>query len=299
MAFTLAEYKKGKDDPRKAAIVDIFSSDEGAPVLQYLPWMEVAGSAVKITRTKVLPTTAFRAVNSPFVTSEGEIEEITESLKIAGGKITADRAVLAMMGPERMAIAQQGQIQSLARTWNNTFYNGDGTGNSFTGLKTRIAGAQTLAPSVAGALSLGLLDEAIAELQGGNAVLMVNTKMYGRFSQAMRNPSVAGNIMFTVNEFGRNVLTYNGVPIVKAGRKADDTETILFDEASSTASLFLMSLDLANGVCGVQNGEIRPFQPVQQSHANEYDIEWYNNFVIQRPRAALRINKITDAAIVA
>jgi hypothetical protein len=299
MAFTLAEYRKGTTDPRKAAIVDIFSSDEGAPVLQYLPWMEVAGSAIKVTRTKVLPTTAFRAVNAGFVTSEGEIEEITESLKIAGGKITADRAIIAMQGPERLAIAQQGQIQSLARTWNNTFYNGDGTGNSFTGLKTRIAGAQTLAPGAAGALSLGLLDEALAELQGGGTVIMCNTKMYSRFSQAMRNPSIAGNIMLSPNQFGMNVLTYNGVPIVKAGRKADDTETILFDEASSTTSLFLMSMDLANGVCGVQNGEIRPFQPVQQSHANEFDIEWYCNFLVQRPRSALRINKITDVAIIA
>ena len=297
MAFTLAEFRKGTDDPRKAGIVNTFINE--APILQYLPYMQVNGSTIKVTRVKTLNTTAFRAIGAEFVSSEGEIEEISEDLKIIGGKITVDRALLKMQGNQRLAISQMTQVESIVRGYNDTFYNGDGTGNSFTGLKTRIAGAQTLAPSAAGALSLGLLDEAIEELKGASPVIVCNTKMYSRFTQAMRNPAVAGNINYETNQFGERVATYAGIPIVKAGRKGDDTEVLTFGEASDTTSLFVMAMDMASGVVGVQNGELNYFQPVQQSVTSEYDIEWYTNFMIQSARSALRINLITDAAIVA
>ena len=297
MAFTLAEYKKGTDDPRKAGIIQTFLDE--APLTRGLPFMSVNGSTIKETKKKTLNTTAFRAINNDFVSSEGEIEEISEALKIIGGKITVDRAIETMEGKGRVALSQMMMVQSIARGYNNAVFNGDGTGNSFTGLKARIHADQTLAPTAAGALSLGLLDEAIEELAGSNPVIMCNTKMYSRFTQAMRNSGVAGNINFETNQFGERVATYAGIPIVKAGRKADDSEVLGFDEASDTTSLFVVALDEARGVCGVQNGQLNYFAPQRESVANEYDIEWYTNFVLQAKRSALRINGITDSAIIA
>jgi|2_EtaG_2_1085320.scaffolds.fasta_scaffold00672_14 hypothetical protein len=295
-AFTLAEYKIGTDDFRKAGIVQTYLNN--APFLNHIKNENITGSTIKVVREKTLPSVGFRAVNADWTRASGEIEEISEDLKICGGGMTIDRFVLKTQGAGRAGVDEMMRVKAIARTMSETFFKGDGTGNSFTGLQSRVAAGQTVSNGTAG-LSLGSLDEAIAELEGDNRVIYCNTTMYSKFAQAMRNPAIAGNIYFTPDEFGREAMYYNGVPIIKAGRDTSDAEILDFSETGSTTSLYCVSHD-SNGVIGAQNGELNYFDmDGGKSVTSKYDIEWYWNFVLQQARAAIRVDEITNAAMTA
>jgi HK97 family phage major capsid protein len=299
MAFTLAEYSKGKDDPRIQGLVEIYLNN--APFLNHTSLVNVMGSAATFTREKTLNTTAFRAIGAAYTASEGEVEEITTSLKIAGGKITVDRALLAMQGQERFAWAQAMQVKSLARLLSTNFFKGDGTSNSFEGLQSLIGAGQTIAngSGTPTALSLASLDEAIAELEGDNPVIYANTIMYSKFAQAMRNTSVAGNINFMPDEFGKQAMFYNDIPIVKAGRTQADAEILDFTEASTSTSLYVVASG-EDGTVMFQNGGLNYYDIDRgQDVASEYDVEWYAAPAVQSQRSAIRVSEITNAAIVA
>jgi hypothetical protein len=296
MAFTLAEYKKGKDDPRLQGLIEIYLNN--APFLNYTELVNVIGSAVTFTREKTLNTTAFRAIGAAYTASEGEVEEITTALKVAGGKITVDRALLKMQGLERFQWAQAMQVKSLARLLSYTFFKGDGTSDSFEGLQALVQAGQTIDNGTA-ALSLAALDEAVAEIEGSNQVMYVGTKMYSRLSAAMRDTSVAGNIYFEPNQFGQQVMMYAGIPVVRAGKDGSDSEILDFSESTSTTSIYLVSSD-ENGVVGFQNDGITYYDLDRgQDVASDYDIEWLMAPAIQNPNSCYRISGITDAAITA
>jgi len=294
MAFTLAEYKKGKDDPRLQGLIELYL--DNAPFLNHTELVNVIGSAVTHTAETTLNTTAFRAVGAAYTASEGVVTETTTNLKIAGGKITVDRALLKMQGEQRFAWSQAMQVKSLARLMSYSFFKGDGTSNTFSGLQSlntvSVANGAT-------ALSLAKLDEAVATIEGSNTVMYVGTGMYSRLSAAMRNTSVAGNIYYEPNQFGQQVMYYAGIPIVRAGKDGSDAEILDFSETTSTTSIYLVSSD-ENGTVFFQNDGIQYYDIDKGSDvASGYDIEWIGAPAILNPASCVRVSGITNAAVTA
>lgn len=295
MAFTLAEYKKQSQDPLIAGIYEIFMNN--SPLLDKMTFSNINGGAVSFNRETTLPTTAFRAVGSAYTASEGVITTTTESLTIAGGKIKLDRILEKWYGEDRRNTSVNMQIKSLARLINYTMFKGDGTSNTFTGLENRVAAGQTVNNGV-GALSLGSWDEALAEVEGDNQAIFVGKGLYLRLAAALRDTTVAGNLMRLNDDIGKPMIVYGGVPVLRAGKDASDAEVLDFSEASSTTSAYFCSFD-DNGLQGVQNGGIDAYTPVTQSVANEFDIEWSMNYIIGNLNSVIRVDGITDAAVVA
>jgi len=298
MAFSQEEYKIGVNNPRIQGIIETFLKNSS--VLPILLFNQVDGSAVDYTREKTLPTVGFRAINDPYTASEGEIEDVNEKLKILGGKMTVDRAILIMEGEGRALADIKMRLKAIARTFSFNFFKGDGTSETFSGLQTRIGVAQQVNNGTA-PLSLEKLDDAVENCIGDNKAIFMNTKMYTHFKQVMRNPALAGNIMLNKSDFGKPVYTYGDIPIYKAGKLADDTTEILaFTEASTTTSIYVISLDNDEGVTGLQNGGPRDFNlDGGQDVANDYDIDWYLNMTIYTTQSAYRVLGITDGAITA
>lgn len=295
MAFSLAEYKKQSQDPLIAGIYEIFMNN--SPILDRMEFSNINGGAVSYNRETTLPTTAFRAVGSAYSTSEGVITTSTESLTIAGGKITLDRILEKWYGQDRRNTSVNMQIKSLARLINYTMFKGDGTSNTFTGLENRVAAGQTV-DNGTGALSLGSFDEALADLEGDNQAIFVGKGLWLRLTAALRDATVSGNLMRVNDDIGRPMMVYGGVPIYRAGQDASDAEVLDFSEATSTTSAYFCSFD-DNGIQGVQNGGIEAYTPVTDSVANEFDIEWSMNYIIGNLNSAIRVSGITDAAVVA
>lgn len=296
MAFTLAEYKKASQDPLIAGVYQAFINN--SPFLSRMPVENITGGAIVDNTETTLPTTGFREIGNEYTASEGVITQRTTSLSIAGGKIKADRALLAMYGPSRLAMSLNMQSKSAARTVNLALFKGDGTAGSITGLQSLIGtGSQSINNATA-ALSLSRLDEAIAYCEGDNKAIFMNRPMALRMTAAARNSTINGNIQVAQNEMGMPQYFYGGIPIVTAGLDASGAEVLPFTETTSTTSIYVVSCSL-EGAHIVQNGGIRNFTPKTQSVANEYDIDWYMNYIVGEAKHAWRIYGITNAAVVA
>lgn len=291
MAFLLAEYKKQSQDPLRQGVIQTFI--DNAPVLNFLKFDQINGGAIEFNIEKVLPTTGFRAINAPYISSEGEIETKTEALKVAGGKITVDRATRKMYGDARLATSIDMKVKSLARTFSVAFFKGDGTGDSFTGLQSR---ATTTIDQGTGALSLSNLRRAKVTSQGSGKVYFMGEEMYLRLSDAVNDPTLS-NVTRSVDAFGNEVLFFAGVPCVIAGADASGDQILDFTETTSTTSIYLVCFD-PNGVAGVQNGDMETYYLNQKDVNEGFDIEWLVNYLLQDPKSVVRVLGITDAPVV-
>jgi hypothetical protein len=296
MAFTLAEYKKASQDPLIAGVYEAFINN--SPLLSRMPVENINGGAVTFNRETTLPTTAFREVGSDYVASEGVITSATTAMSISGGKLKADRALIAMYGPERLAISLNMQAKSLARVVNQSLFKGDGTSGTLTGLQTLIGTGSQSVDNGTTALSLAKLDEAVAYCEGDNKAIYMSRPMWLRFTTAARAAAINGNIQISQDQFGMPQYFYGGLPIVTAGLDASGAEVLPFTETTSTTSIYVVSTSM-EGAHIVQNGGIRNFAPVSQSFANEYDIDWYMNYIVGNLKTAWRVRGITNAAITA
>ena len=78
---TLAEYKKQTTDPLRAGVIQTYH--ENSPALSLLNFQNINGGTIKFNREKTLPgNVGFRALDANYTASFGEIETISEDLKI-------------------------------------------------------------------------------------------------------------------------------------------------------------------------------------------------------------------------
>jgi hypothetical protein len=293
MALTMVEALRSitMPDPTTAGVIKTYAKE--APVLDKLRFGTAVGGKVSLNRWKTLPTAGFRPIGTEFTASTGETEQISEDMKLSGGRVEIDRAIVRRTGPASVVTQEQMQIIALARKWNETFYKGDGTSNSFTGLQARITGDQLINNGVA-ALDLGKLDDMILAMRGSDKWLVMGTGMISRIWAKSRTQS---NVNFVPGNFGESPSTYNGIPIIAAGEKADESEILDFSETSSTTSIYGLSFEDGIGVMGSQTAPVETILDNPQKVDGSYVIEWDSNFQINTKRAAYRIDGITDTAI--
>jgi len=303
MAVTLQEYMRliQQLTPTMAGVLQTYR--ENAPILgeginlgyplPALRFENTVGRVGSFVRQKSLPNTGFRALNNPFPASEGVTEKIEESLSIGGGRVVIDRALIRAGGQDGVVTQMTMQTASFARVWNNCFYNGlSSDPNAFAGLSSRISGAQLL-DNGGEALSLTLLDEALLQVRGGNRVIVMGTAMAARLFNAAK---MSVNVNYTPETFGVSPATYNGVPIMLAGEKVDQSEVLDFTEDDGTTSIYVLSLD-ESGIVGIQSAPLEVIYDDPNKVDSSFEIEWDASFVIKNPRSAYRIKNIINEAI--
>lgn len=278
-------------DPTTAGVIKTYVKE--APVLDKLRFDQAIGGKVSVNRWVTLPTSGFRPIGTEFTASEGTTEQISEDMKLSGGRVEIDRAIVRRTGPSSVVTQEQMQIIAHARKWNETFYKGDGTSNSFTGLQARITGDQLLVNGDA-PLDLNLVDQMILAMRGSDRWLVMGTGLISRIWAKSRTST---NVKFVPGNFGESPSTYNGVPIIAAGEKADESEILDFSETNSTSSIYGLSFEDGIGVMGAQTAPIEAILDNPQKVDGSYLIEWDSNFQINTKRSAYRISGITDAAI--
>ena len=307
MAVTLAEYMRAvqQSDPTLAGVIKTYienapilgdAKNIGAP-LPSLKWQNTVGGIVSFVRQKTLPETAWREIGTEFEAKVGETEKISEDLKIGGGRVNIDRALI-NRGGEAGAIEQQRMlVASFARTWNKAFYKGDGSNNSITGLEERLTDAGVNNIDNGGdALDLYVLDKILLEVRGSDLAIVTGRGVASRIMQSAKNST---NVNYTPATYGVSPASYNGVPIMLAGEDIDESEILGFTETASTASIYVVSLG-EEGVVGAQTKPMEVIYPQgRQLVDSPMVVEWDNNFIIKNPRSAIRLRNIADEPILA
>lgn len=311
MSLTLVEAAKiaaNGGETKRGAVIAMFAA--ASQWLASLVFKDIQGNAYAYNREGTLPSVAFRGINESYTESTGIINPLVEALRIAGGDLDVDMAILKTQGDGVRAVHEQMKVKALAAELTRVLIKGDSTSNprEFDGLQNRIVGGQLVengATSGGDVLSLAQLDAAIDQCVNPTAIWLPKL-MKRRITQASRSTTVGGFITTGKDDFGRPVSFYNGLPLLTAYPDNGGTEPITYTEVGSgggtaqCASLYV--LGVGDGlVSGIQNGgiDVRDLGEVQSAPVKRTRVEWLAGLCVEHGRAAVRLRGIKDGAVVA
>jgi len=310
MALTLLEAAKlaaNNGETKRAGVIAMFA--EQSAWLAAMPFQNIQGNAYSYNQEGVLPGVAFRGVGEAYPESTGIINPFAEALRIAGGDLDVDKFLIDTQGAQVRARHEALKVKALAAAISNAIVKGDSESDprQFDGLQKRVVGSQLInngATSGGDPLSLANLDAAIEFVPGAN-VIMIPRALRLRFTAAMRNQTLTGNIMQTVDQFGRTLNTYNGIPLLPAYPENDGVDPLGFNEAgpgggATSASIYVARLG-EGYLSMIQNGtmSVRDLGELQTAPLFRTRVDWNLSLVVEHGRAVSRLWGISNAAIVA
>lgn len=308
MALTLQEASKlNKGDVVRSAVIEMYARN--SDILNAMQWMNVPGGSYHYTQEGKLPGVAFRGVNQGYTASTGIVNPLVEVLRIAGGELDVDKAILKMHGEEVRSTHEAMKVKSLALYLAKKMIKGDSETNplEFDGLQNRITGSQLIwAGSTDGgnALSLEKLDEAIDAVDEPTHLIM-SKAMKRKLTVAARDTTVGGFISYGVDNFGRKVTMYNDLPILIADYDDEGARILDFNEVASTGStatatsIYVVSIGEGK-LIGLQNGtmEVEDLGDIKTKPVLRTRVEWYIGLAALHGRCAARLGGISNAAVV-
>ena len=255
--ITLQEAKVGMADKVDQKVVDTFR--RSSLLLDKLVFDNAispgtGGSTLTYgyIQLKTPSTAAVRQINSEYTAGEAKREEKTTKAVVMGGKFQIDRVLIGTAGAvDELAFQTEQKVKATANYFNNLVINGNksnsGTGvlNTFDGLDKLLTGTETEITSAVdvstealmNANYNALLDEVdgfLSTLDGKPSMLLMNNKMLSKMRSAARR---AGYYSKNRDEFGRQVETYNDIPMYDMGKYYNGTNTVdIIPETAATQS---------------------------------------------------------------
>lgn len=283
MALTLTEAAKLSEDVLLKGVIETVVKD--SPVLQQLPFIDVIGNSLKYNQENALPTVDFYAVGDTWNESTPTFTEKTASLTILGGDADVDSYLQQTRSniQDIEAAVIELKAKALRHKFEETFIYGDGTSNTFEGLRALIdctaASSQVVTMGTTGAtLTLAKLDELIDAVKGGKPDLLLMSRRSRRKMAALMR--ALGSIEVSQDAFGNFVQLYNGIPV----RVSDwilDTHTLSSGYETATtggACSSIYALQFGEGaVCGLQNKSIQAERigELETKDATRTRLKWY------------------------
>lgn len=307
MITLLEAAKHNNGEVLRNTIIEHFA--RSSDLLRATPFIDVPGGAYVYNREGVLPGVAFRGVNQSYTPTHGIVNPQTETLRISGGELVVDKAILKMQGDDVRSRNELMQVKSLALKLGDKIINGDSTSNAleFDGLRKRITGDQLMdAGSTDGgdALSVGLLRDLIDQVDEPTHLIM-SKKMRNLLSAAATDTTIGGYIAYDKDEFGRRVTMFDGLPILVTDYNGQDEQVISFNEvgsggATATATSIYCVKFGDEGVVGLQNGtmEVNDLGEMESKPAMLTRVEWLVGMAALHGRSAARLRGIANAAVV-
>lgn len=300
MGLTLSEAKKHSTNAQEVAVITELSA---GPLLNALPFREVQGSGLFYKREETLGDVGFRAFNDTYGESYAEVKQYSEALKLFGGDIRVDRAIVELEGPQSRAFQIQSKVRAMRLAFEALFFNGDSnsTAAEFDGLALRLPASaagthsQVIANAAsAAALDLAKLDEAIdaVDAQGGQKYLLMSKSARRALSKVARSST---QIDITRSEFGGQQVIYGGIPVLEVDR--DHKNVNILDSTPTDQSIYVVSFG-NDHLTGIQNGgpQVRDLGEATDAPELVTRVEWYCAVALINGRSAARLTKVNANA---
>jgi hypothetical protein len=312
MALTLAQAAAASTNQLAAGVMETLVPN--SPFLEQLNFDTIEGNAYQYNSEATLSGAEFRAVNAGYAESTGTFTSATESLVILGGDADVDRFIQQTRSNliDQMQTQVRMKAKAVAFKFNDAFVNGDTAvdANSFNGLKKRLTGSQVISAGTNGIPIVGnggtdiqaffdQLDQLLAAVPNAS-LLVANAAVLARFRSASRRLT-SGGIGFVNGALGQVTMTYNNIPIVDAGKKADGTSIIPQTETQGTSniasSIYAVSFGGGlndPGVVGLTNGgvQVDPPRQLETKPAWRSRIEWYCGLALFGTQPAARLTGV-------
>lgn len=303
MSLTLLESSKLSTDTMKQGVAETFV--QYAPMLQFLPFMEIQGNAYKYNMEQSLPNIEFRAVNGKYTEGTGVVNPATEGLTIMGGDADVDKFQIQTQSNINNIRAIHTGMKAKAASFKFTdqFFNGDTavTPNGFNGIKKRIVGDQVISAGTNGFdvnsqpqnKFMDLLDALSMQVDGGADALFMDKKTLQKIRSVSRELKYFAQ---SVDAFGKPVTTFDGIPMFAVGDNGQGAKIIGHNEvtgtATNTTSVYAVKFGADEYVSGLTNGGMQVYDlgELQEKPAFRTRIEFYCGIAIFNGKAAARLS---------
>ena len=301
---TLIEYAKGTQDPILAGVIETFART--SPVMDALPFKNIVGNALAYNQESVLPGVGFRGINKAYAEAVGVWLPLTEKIKIMGGDMDTDKALVKMYGPTRRASDIYAQSKAAALKFTKEFFDGDEVSDpeSFDGMNKRLSGAQLIHADGAGTIG--------EELIKNHLMLLIDAcdekpdlLVWGKAFERQVDNLYEGSHVLSIdkNQWGDRIRLFNGIPIAVIGKDNLGVEILDFDETEgssigTTASAYAFKFGEDLAVSGLQNGppEGVDLGEIDLKPVFRYRMEWLIGIAMFHPRCAARLKGVLKAS---
>ena len=314
MALTLAQAAVVSTNQLARGIMEMFVQE--SPILDRIPFMEIAGNAYQYNREATLPGVAFRGVNEAYSESTGTFNQVTEGLTILGGDADVDRFIQQTRSNVVDQRAQQTRlkVKAMSYKFSDHFFNGDVAVDpkGFDGLKKRLVSAQVVDFATNGAPVLGnggtdahnffdALDALLARCPNAD-VIYANSLIHAKIRSAGRR--IGGTDIVNADLNGKRLLVYNGIPVLDPGDNLAGTpilpQTETMGSSSLTSSIYAVRFGQDEGdqaVTGLHNGGVMvdDLGQLQEKPALRTRIEFYPGLAIFGGKGAARLRGVLNS----
>lgn len=299
MPLLREEAEKLSNNTLEAGVIDeIIDRDD---LFAILPFMKVSSKAYLYNRENTLATADFIDPNEEIKESASTFTEHVAKLRILAGDVDIDKFLDSTMGDtnDQMAIQIAKKAKGVARQFHQTLATGDvaKVAKSFDGIHKLVTESQTItAGENGGALTLALLDELCDLIPLGADVLVMRRGTIRAFRALLRATYGTDAVMQQLENFGRPMLTHNGIPIIM-------NEFLAADEVQGTndktCSVYAVRLNEADGLHGIYGGEsagivVENIGTVQNKDATRIRLKWYVGLALKSTRSLARLKGIIN-----
>jgi hypothetical protein len=303
MALLRAEAEKLSNNQLIAGVIDqIIERDD---LMAILPFMQVNGKAYVYNRENTLGTADWLDPNDAVNEGAATFTEVVAKLRILAGDVDVDKFLQSTMGDtnDQMAIQIAKKAKAVSRAFHQTLATGDSSVNTkqFDGLPVMAAaagGTQTVSAGTNGnALTLTMLDELVDSVPNGPDVIVMRRGTIRAFRALLRATYGTDAVMQQLENFGRPMLTHNGIPVIMneflAGTETQGTSV------GNTASVYALRLNELDGLHGLYGGDnagivVENIGTVQNKDATRIRLKWYTGLALKSTRSIGRLKGITN-----
>jgi hypothetical protein len=299
MPLLATEAEKLSNNQLVSGVIDeIIERDD---LFAVLPFVGVNGKAYVYERENVLATADFLAPNDTVNESATSFTEVVTSLKILAGDVDVDKFLQTTMSDtnDQMAVQIAKKAKGVARKFHQTLANGDSSvdANSFDGIQKLVDPAQTFnAGANGGALTFSMLDQLCDTVPNGADVLIMRRGTIRAYRALLRATYGTDAVMQQLDNFGRPMLTHNGIPIIM-NEFLNGAETM--GTNNNTCSIYAARLNEADGLHGLFGGPnagivVENIGTVQNKDAIRIRMKWYCGLALKSTKSLARLQGVTN-----
>lgn len=300
MPLLKVEAEKLSNNQLVAGVIDeIIDRDD---MFAVLPFVGVNGKAYVYERENTLATADFLDPNDTVTEGASTFTEVVAKVKILAGDVDVDKFLQSTMGDtnDQMGIQIAKKAKGVARKFHQTLANGDTTVDtkSFDGVQKLVTAGQTITAGANGAaLTFSMLDELCDAIPNGADVLLMRRGTIRAYRALLRATYGTDAVMQQLDNFGRPMLTHNGIPILmNEFLSGVETQGTAVGIVCSVYAARMNELDGLHAIYGGPNAGIvvENIGTVQNKDAIRIRLKWYAALVLKSTRSLARVKGVLN-----
>lgn len=299
MPLLKAEAEKLSNNDLEAGVIEeIIEKDD---LFSVLPFMQINGKAYVYDRENTIGGADFLDPNEAVNEEASTFTEVVSKLRVLAGDVDVDKFLQSTMSDtnDQRAVQIAQKAKGVARKFHQTLATGNATTSpkEFDGLaQLCVAGQKILAGDNGNALSLSMLDELLDAVPNGADAIIMRPGTIRAYRALLRASGGIQPAEIMMENFGRVMLTHNGVPIL---RNDFIDGTVDQGTAPNTTSIYAVRLNELDGLHGIYGGGnagivVEDIGTVQNKDASRIRLKWYTGLALKSTKSLAAIVGVTN-----